>query len=48
MCAVIWLTAWVCEPSSLVLHIVAYAAIALSIIARFVWEETSEQHDSRS
>jgi hypothetical protein len=36
---VIWGTAFGFQPSSLVLHLVAYAVIALAVSAHFIWED---------
>jgi hypothetical protein len=36
---VIWGTALGLQPSSLVLHLVAYVVIALAVSAHFIWED---------
>jgi hypothetical protein len=41
--AVIWGTAWIFNPSSLVLHLVTYAVIAVAVSAHFIWEEIREE-----
>jgi hypothetical protein len=41
--AVIWGTAWIFDPSSLVLHLVTYAVIAVAVSAHFIWEEIREE-----
>lgn len=43
MWAAIWLTAWIFDPSSLVLHLVTYASIAVSISAHYIWKEIREK-----
>jgi hypothetical protein len=41
--AVIWGTAWIFDPSSLVLHLVTYAVIAGVVSAHYIWLEIREE-----
>ena len=41
--ALIWGTAFALRPSSLVLHLVTYAVIALAVSAHFIWEDIREE-----
>lgn len=45
--AVVVMTAWIFEPSSLVLHLVTYALIAIGISASLVWREIREEGSLR-
>jgi hypothetical protein len=41
--AIIWGTAWIFDPSSLVLHLVTYAVIAGAVSAHYVWLAIREE-----
>jgi hypothetical protein len=42
-CAIIWGTAWIFDPSSLVLYLVTYAVIAGAVSAHYIWLEIREE-----
>ena len=42
-CAIIWGTAWIFDPSSLVLHLVTYSVIACAVSAHYIWLEIREE-----
>ena len=44
-CAIIWGTAWIFDPSSLVLHLVTYAVIAGAVSAHYIWMDAREDAD---
>lgn len=44
-CAIIWGTAWIFDPSSLVLHLVTYAVIAGAVSAHYIWMDVREDAD---
>jgi hypothetical protein len=41
--AIIWGTAWIFDPSSLVLHLVTYAVIVGLVSAHYIWLEIREE-----
>lgn len=45
--AVIWGAAWIFDPSSLVLHLVTYAVIAVAVSVHYAWMDAREDADFR-
>lgn len=41
--AIIWGTAWIFDPSSLVLYLVTYAVIAGAVSAHYIWLAIREE-----
>lgn len=43
--AVIWGAAWIFDPSSLVLHLITYAVIAVAVSVHYLWMDAREDVD---